>query len=116
MENKEDLINRLNNSMNTTFVDQYDEIMLALKDVNEYLSVLDIDYVYTYDVFCNEFIVMAKSFIEKLSMEELNNMNIFTFVQEIIATMIYWKISELVENEEEKRAKLLQHILIKKNT
>lgn len=115
MENKEDLIISLQERLNKVFVEDYVALKSALDDINMYLKAMGIDYVYPYDIFCKDFITTSKSFISKMTVLELDTMDKFVLIQEIVAIMIYYKINENLDNEDDRSFKLLQHILIKKN-
>lgn len=116
MENKEDLIIGLQARLSEKFVSDYDLIKGALQDINNYLQVMDIEFTYNYDDFCKDFLTTSQAFIEKLAIDELKNMDTYVFTQEVIGIMIYYKIGETIKDEDDKKLKLLQHILIKKNS
>ena len=116
MENKEDLVLKLQERLNDVFVNDYELINGALSDINNYLSVLDVNYTYKYDDFCKDFLKTSQAFIDKMTIQELQNMDTFIFTQEVIGIMIYYKIENTIKNEDDRNFKLLQHILIKKNS
>jgi len=87
-------------SLKQSFVDDYDVYKNIIKQINNNFDELKLDYQWTYDNFCIEFINMSMEKLEKIDIFRYPNFNKFVsnfwkFNMIIIKTIIINKFEEL---------------------
>lgn len=111
MKSKEQVISEIIETLEHIFVTDYDSILLAMKNVNEYLDSVDIENHYKYNDFCVEFLDVAKEFLSHLSEETLSKLETLTIISEILSIMVKFRITDSSDDIELAKTKIMQHEL-----
>ncbi len=113
MDSKESLIKAIEDNLSNMFVNEYDKVNNARLSVNAYLKDIEIEFEYKYNNFCIDFMNNSKNLVNKVSDQQLNELDSDTFVSEVLSYMIKNKIYDNVQNPEKRANLIIQHELKK---
>jgi hypothetical protein len=95
--------NILKNALINSFVDDYKSYRDIVDAINKNLTELNIDYQYTYDEFCTDFLDETLKNIDKMDLSKINQNNFFVNFWKFniynIQSMLNNKIENLKNNK-----------------
>ena len=114
MDNKDTLVKTIEDNLSNMFVNEYDKVNTARLSVNDYLKDIEIEFEYNYNNFCIDFMNNSKKLINKISDEQITQLDSNIFVSEVLSYMIKNKIYENVQNPKKRANLIIEHELKKR--